>query len=81
MVQNDVESTSEFGCWFNDLMLTMECWFEIVSMTVFGFCSCFSAGLCCTDLCRCSNCANTKDTEEKEDDNSVPQEKRDYAIA
>lgn len=34
-----------------------------------GRCPCFSAGLCCTDLCRCSNCANTKETEEKEDDN------------
>ena len=32
-----------------------------------GRCSCFSAGLCCTDLCRCCNCANTKETEELED--------------
>ncbi|XP_056290830.1 uncharacterized protein LOC130206756 isoform X2 [Pseudoliparis swirei] len=32
-----------------------------------GRCSCFSAGLCCTDLCRCCNCANTKDTEQLED--------------
>ena len=34
-----------------------------------GLCSFFSAGLCRTDLYHCSNCANTKDTEEKEDDN------------
>ena len=31
-------------------------------------CSCFTAGLCCTDLCRCSNCNKKKEMEEKEDE-------------
>ncbi|KAL7381963.1 hypothetical protein ABVT39_014244 [Epinephelus coioides] len=34
-----------------------------------GRCSCFSAGLCCTDLFRCHKCMNKKETEKREDDN------------
>ncbi|KAK1885936.1 G polyprotein [Dissostichus eleginoides] len=44
----------------------------LIGIHTFSGCDSTSAfygkGLCCTDLCRCSNCANTKETEEEKDD-------------